>query len=455
MQKTQQVHQVSDFELSKQERLTKSRLSKISTPDDTFTSKLESLNLLSKRPKQSLIHLMNWAKEVVYTYDKHHDFKNLNYKTVINNKIAIDGSFLKFVEKTKAQIVCILPDAITSWASEYKEHEAFLSSGIFKISKDNLSFYVCSLFSIGANGESEVNFFCFVPEEKYFEYTSFRNSFDEFETQRDRNSSEIEVIGSDPVSYQTDLTWDDVFLPKKMKEDLKNTISGFLDSKELYNKMGVSYKKGLIFAGERGLGKTLTLRVIMSVFPQLKPVTIQLGQNNPNELLMAAFDYAEQHSPALIYLEDLQELVKAVDLGLFLQLLDGVKSSSGILTIATGNDFDGIETNLKSRPSRFDRFFEFPMPNKFLAKKYLNKYFQNSLDEDVLVKIVELSLKNKLSYSHLQEIYFNSVFSAISEGREQPNSEDAKKAVITVVKEKDLAEEFYQEKSITEMGDLN
>ena len=116
---------------------------------------------------------------------------------------------------------------------------------------------------------------------------------------------------------------------------------------------------------------------VLIKIPELKPVTIQLGQANPNELLIAAFDYAQYHSPALIYLEDLQELVRAIDLGLLLQLLDGVKSKSGILTIATGNDFSDIQSNLKSRPSRFDRFFEFPLPNKFLAKKYLKKYFQN------------------------------------------------------------------------------
>ena len=144
--------------------------------------------------------------------------------------------------------------------------------------------------------------------------------------------------------------------------------------------------------------------------------------------------------------------MRAIDLGLLLQLLDGVKSKSGILTIATGNDFSDIQSNLKSRPSRFDRFFEFPLPNKFLAKKYLKKYFQNILDEKTLLEVVEKSIRAKLSYSHLQEIYFNSVFAAIGESREQPTVQDVKKAVITVIKEKNQAEEFYQTKSIIDFN---
>ena len=67
-----------------------------------------------------------------------------------------------------------------------------------------------------------------------------------------------------------------------------------------------------------------------------------------------------------------------------------------------------------------------------------------------MLEIVEKAIRAKLSYSHLQEIYFNSVFAAIGEGKEAPTIQDAKKAVITVIKEKNQAEEFYQTKSIVD-----
>ena len=110
-------------------------------------------------------------------------------------------------------------------------------------------------------------------------------------------------------------------------------------------------------------GKTSCLRVIMAQYPQLKPVTIQPGHPNPDELLEEAFEYAEQHSPSLLFFEDFQEMIKTVDVRHFLQLLDGLQKRDGILTIVTGNDFSSLEENIKSRPRRFDSFFEFPLPN--------------------------------------------------------------------------------------------
>jgi ATP-dependent 26S proteasome regulatory subunit len=158
-----------------------------------------------------------------------------------------------------------------------------------------------------------------------------------------------------------------------------------------------------------------------------------------------------------LFFEDLQELVKTIDMRGFLQLLDGFQKRDGILTIVTGNDFSDLEANLKSRPRRFDRFFEFPLPNLELCKKYLTKYFGVILTSKKIESIAKKAVKKKLSYAHLQEVYFNAVFIAIPEGRETPNANDVDLSLQQVIQEKALAESDFlsKKRDLTDEEDID
>jgi intein/homing endonuclease len=190
-------------------------------------------------------------------------------------------------------------------------------------------------------------------------------------------------------------------------------------------------------------GKTSCLRLLMAKYQELKPVTIQPGHSSPDELLEEAFEYAEEHSPSLLFFEDLQELVKTIDLRHFLQLLDGLQKRDGILTVVTGNDFSDLQENLKSRPRRFDRFFEFPLPDVDQCKKYLLKYFTDILKPKKIESIAKRAVKKKFTYAHLQEVYFNAVFIAIPEGREVPNEADVNLSIKQVIQEKEAADSDF------------
>lgn len=199
-------------------------------------------------------------------------------------------------------------------------------------------------------------------------------------------------------------------------------------------------------------GKTSCLRLIMAKYPQLKPVTIQPGHKNPDELLEEAFEYAEEHAPSLLFFEDLQELVKTIDLGHFLQLLDGLQKRDGILTVVTGNDFSDLEENLKSRPRRFDGFFEFTLPDVAQCKKYLSKYFADILSEKEIANIATKAVKQKFTYAHLQEIYFNAVFIAIPCGRDLPTVADVDLSLKQVIAGKKAADANFlsQQRDLTD-----
>jgi hypothetical protein len=354
--------------------------------------------LADDRPSNSLSELMHWTQK---TFGKH--LPKGRSGIYIHNKITIDGAFLQFCEESSVQIKCLFKDAVTSWKTRF-DTEHFMAMGVFKITKGDLDFLHAALFHKGNQNEDEVSFFVIVPNQKFEGYIKLRNEFDEWEKKRDRSNLEIEVIGGNSISYSRDLTWDDLFLEDAQKQQIITTVNGFLASKELYAKRKVPWKRGLVFWGPRGNGKTSALKVIMSIYDQLKPVTIQAGHSAMDEVLDDAFQYAADHAPALLFFEDLQELMQEIDTSHFLQLLDGVENRDGLLIVATGNDFRNLEDNIMSRPRRFDKKIEFPLPNKELAAKYLRKWFEDAMSNEEYEKVLSKALAKKFTYAHLQEI---------------------------------------------------
>jgi ATP-dependent 26S proteasome regulatory subunit len=158
----------------------------------------------------------------------------------------------------------------------------------------------------------------------------------------------------------------------------------------------------------------------------------------------------------LLFIEDIQEVLKSVKISYFLQLLDGFQTKEGSLVIATGNDLRYIEDNLTNRPRRFDRIIEFPLPTKNLARAYLKKWFADIVTDEDYDLMVESAVRREFTYAHLQEVYFLSVFYAVQNDREDPNRGDVLRAIDEVVKVKALADRGFEapRRSITDYGSV-
>jgi transitional endoplasmic reticulum ATPase len=56
------------------------------------------------------------------------------------------------------------------------------------------------------------------------------------------------------------MTWDKVILDPAMKEDLTDVSKKFFDSKDIYDELGVPWKRGIMFHGPAGNGKTISVK---------------------------------------------------------------------------------------------------------------------------------------------------------------------------------------------------
>jgi hypothetical protein len=411
---------VSTGILDLQESLTSDRLTKL----NKIAKPMESLPEAA-RPKESLIDLMTWA-------EKRFGFKlGGDINRFIHNKIIIDGLFLQFCEEKNITVEPLLKDSFVSWKN--KDNEKFWQQGVFLIYGENIKFIHAALFHKGNQNEDEVSFFILVNNENYNAYIKFRNDYDEWAQKRDRANLNIRVIDGDDIPYERNAKWDDLFMPKLLKDNIRQSVEGFLASKHIYERRNIAWRRGIILYGQAGLGKTTCIKTIISSY-DFKPITVIPSAND--DTMRDAFAYAQEQNPSLLFFEDIDTLLQGINISLFLNLLDGISTKNGMLIVATTNSLETLKSNIKDRPSRFDRKFEIPLPNEEMSLKYIKKWFDKLLPDKDAKELAKYTVKYSFSYAYIKELYISSIYNAIANDREDPTSEDIKIALKQLMEDK-------------------
>ncbi len=388
------------------------------------------------RPRESLRDLMWWVKdkygkELVSLFN---DATIDDIVPVINNAIGIEGAFLHYCSIKDIVIKPLLIDSISSWNTQTNT-ESFMIQGVFLITCNEFSFIHCALFHKGNQYEDEISYFVLVSRRDYMKYVKFRNEFVTWETKRTNQALEVKVVGGDDYTYTPTNKWSDVFLPAELKGEIKSSMDAFLGAKNKYAKNKLPWKRGILLHGPQGNGKTTLIHTFISEY-DLKPVTVSEIDDNT---LGEAFTYAEQNSPAILFIEDVDGIFKEgqVSPRRFLNIIDGLKALDGVVIVLTTNFPKKLPRNLIDRRSRLDRLWEIPYPDNNMAFKFLRRWFKPSLiKDDPLSAIVKIATDNDFSYADLKEVYISSMFSAMAKNREQPNIDDLNEALTLIIREK-------------------
>lgn len=160
--------------------------------------------------------------------------------------------------------------------------------------------------------------------------------------------------------------WSNVILDESMKKTLTDISTKFFDSEDIYEDLGVPWKRGLIFYGPAGNGKTISIKALMhtllkrqvpvpTLYVKAAPMTYSIG---------AVFRLARQVAPCLLVFEDIDTVVTNNTRSYFFNEVDGLASNDGILMVASTNHLDRLDPGIINRPSRFDRKYLFPLPSE-------------------------------------------------------------------------------------------
>ncbi|KAI0029014.1 P-loop containing nucleoside triphosphate hydrolase protein [Vararia minispora EC-137] len=171
--------------------------------------------------------------------------------------------------------------------------------------------------------------------------------------------------------------WDDVVLPRGLKEGLQRDVGSFFACKDVYDELGITWKRGILLLGPPGNGKTESIKALLkdSEYPVLyvKSFTTPYG---PEYGVRSIFLHARKHSPCILVLEDLDAMVTPKVRSFFLNELDGLAANHGILTIATTNHPERIDDAILNRPSRFDVKYTFAIPDVALRTAFARKWIE-------------------------------------------------------------------------------
>jgi len=212
---------------------------------------------------------------------------------------------------------------------------------------------------------------------------------------------------------------DEVFLDNHLKEDILNNINQFFVSKELYKKWNVPWRRGVMFIGKPGNGKTMLVKALAHDLPY-KIVLLEATAKTESDDIERWFDKATKVSPSVAVIEDLSQLWHNpnVSKSFFLNLLDGVIKREGVFIVATDNHPEELDPALTQRPSRFDRVFFFNDPSKELKKQYMEKLAQGKFSADAIDTVADFNM----SFAFCKEIIINAFFKLLS-GSSKGNDE--------------------------------
>lgn len=138
-------------------------------------------------------------------------------------------------------------------------------------------------------------------------------------------------------------SWDDVILDSAMKKTLVEDVEGFFDRKDDYKQFGVPWKRGIIFHGIPGNGKTISIKALMHYLsfrsdpiPTLYVKSLA-GCHGPHYAIRQIFVKARETAPCLLVFEDLDSLITDQVKSFFLNEVDGLESNDGIMMIGSTN----------------------------------------------------------------------------------------------------------------------
>ncbi|WP_168583141.1 AAA family ATPase [Gephyromycinifex aptenodytis] len=223
------------------------------------------------------------------------------------------------------------------------------------------------------------------------------------------------------------MTRGDLILDDDKLAAIERQVVGIARHREALLNSGQHLKRGLLLYGPPGVGKTHTVRYLIST---LRDVTVIQVSGGALGLIAEACSAARALAPSIVVVEDVDLI--AEDRGmhpgehpLLFQLLnemDGIEEDCDVAFVLTTNRADLLEPALAARPGRIDEAVEIDLPD-LEARRRLFELYRGTLQLDASTERIEAVLQRAqgVTASFLKELLRRSALQAAERGEAAPH----------------------------------
>jgi chaperone BCS1 len=180
-----------------------------------------------------------------------------------------------------------------------------------------------------------------------------------------------------------------VILEEGLFEEIYQDMLEFKKAQDWYDSMGIPYRRGYLFHGDPGNGKT-SFAITLAGKLRSDLGTINISNLSDDQRLIEAFHQADDRS--IILLEDIDACFskerkpsddnKGVTFSGLLNAIDGVLSKPGRIVIMTTNHIERLDPAL-IRPGRADVHIEIKNPSHAQIEKMIRRFYPEVTDGEV------------------------------------------------------------------------
>jgi hypothetical protein len=198
-------------------------------------------------------------------------------------------------------------------------------------------------------------------------------------------SDELILIPGTPVSY------------------VLGQIEEFWGREDFFKELGLVYKRGVLFYGSAGCGKTSIIRMLANEFIKRGGVVLSVTDIDNDQDILLKLREVEPDRPMMCIFEDIEKLTESKETESdVLSFLDGEKQIGNVINVATTNKPDLLEDRLMKRPGRFDLVIGLNPPVADARRAYMERLFKQHVTKEQMDKMVAET--DGLGMAHLREL---------------------------------------------------
>ena len=205
-----------------------------------------------------------------------------------------------------------------------------------------------------------------------------------------------------PLFESRQLLADDLIdFPDSLPNKVLQEIEKFWKLGERFRQYGFLHRRGYLFYGKQGCGKSSLIHLIVSRVAAAGNVAFFCDQPDEFVTCMEQFRAVEPDRPMVCVFEDLDALIEEHGDSELLQWLDGNHQVNRAINLASTNYPEKLDRRIIARPRRFDRILRIETPDALVREAYFARKLPAQTTAE-RARWVELS--DRLPFAALAEL---------------------------------------------------